>query len=165
MEDKTQILYQKLFDNGLYTKTYDDFKVKWASSPEKIGELHGVLTKEGHYTKSIEEFNEQYFPVKKKDISLLESIQKGEPLFQELGVKSDEPITPKLPYQEKEKPKTTQEDTLAEKATVSSVLKSQQRLPEYLKVEQDKIEQESIKAIQDELSKLKENYDSHTKPI
>ena len=103
------------------------------------------------------DFNTFEGQVKKKDISLdpLLSAAKGETILQELGQPSKEPITPKLPYQEKEQPKTTQEETLAEDFTVSSVLKAQQKLPEYLKGEQDKIEQESIQSIMDELSKLR----------
>ena len=106
------------------------------------------------------DFNTFEGQVKKKDISLdpLLSAAKGETILQELGQPSKEPITPKLPYQEKEQPKTTQEETLAEDFTVSSVLKAQQKLPEYLKGEQDKIEQESIQSIMDELSKLEDTY-------
>jgi hypothetical protein len=94
MEDKTQILYQKLYDNGLYTKTYDDFKNQWAVNPEKIQELHSVLSKEGHYTKTLDEFNLQYFPVKKK----VSSEDGGLPSF-DIPSKIGEEVS-KIPFEE-----------------------------------------------------------------
>ena len=66
MEDKSQILYQKLFDKGLYTKTYDDFVTQF-SDDEKRTKLHSVLQEKGLYTKAYEDFNTQFFPEKKKN--------------------------------------------------------------------------------------------------
>ena len=67
MEDKLQKLYQTLNDQGLYTKTYDDFVTQF-SDDTKRQSLHSVLTEKGLYTKSFEDFDSQFFAgVKKKD--------------------------------------------------------------------------------------------------
>ena len=60
-------LYTTLVNKGLYTKSKDDFILKY-SSDEEIDKLYGVLTRDGLYTKTKEEFLSKY-PLKKKDIS------------------------------------------------------------------------------------------------
>jgi len=69
MEDKTKLLYDKLSEQGLYTKSFDEFTTQF-SDPSKRELLHSALGKQGLYTKTFDEFNAQFFPVeKKKDTS------------------------------------------------------------------------------------------------
>jgi len=67
MEDKLQKLYQTLNDQGLYTKTYDDFVTQFSDDTRRQN-LHSILTEKGLYTKSYEDFDGQFFSsLKKKD--------------------------------------------------------------------------------------------------
>ena len=160
MEDNTQLLYKTLTDKGLYTKTYDEFVSKYSNS-ESRRLMFDVVSKEGLYTKTYEEFTGKYFPEVKKKVSTespLESATKGETVLQELGLPSKESITPKLPFQEPKKEKVKQEETFASEPTVTSVLKSRQKIPEYLQGEQERVMEESTQAIKDELTKLRDNY-------
>ena len=60
-------LYDKLFANGEYTKSFEEFKKKF-SNPENSQKLFDGLSEAGTYTKSIDEFNSQFgFGAKTKD--------------------------------------------------------------------------------------------------
>ena len=64
-------LYSALNQQGLYTKSLDDFKNQF-STPEAINQLHFALKQEGLYTKSLSDFNNQFFSdqLKKKEEGL-----------------------------------------------------------------------------------------------
>ena len=73
-EDRTKILYNALNSKGLYTKSYDDFKVQF-SEPDAMERLYGALSDKKLYTKDISDFKEQFFPdIKKKDETGLEKL-------------------------------------------------------------------------------------------
>lgn len=59
-------LYQKLSDNGLYTKTYEDFVGQYGN-PTGQKELYNKLSSNGLYTKSEQDFVGQYWAPEKKN--------------------------------------------------------------------------------------------------
>lgn len=65
--DPKQKLYDTVKGQGLYTKSFDEFKAKY-STPEAIDNLYNVVSKTQLYTKSKDEFLGKYFaePVEKK---------------------------------------------------------------------------------------------------
>jgi hypothetical protein len=73
MADNTnrQKLYSNLVNDGLYTKSYEEFSSQY-SNPEAQARLHKVLLEDGLYTKSAKDFSAQYFsdasPIEKKKI-------------------------------------------------------------------------------------------------
>lgn len=69
MEAPKKRLYKRLADDGLYTKTFEEFEKQY-SDPAKQQKLYEKLSGDGLYTKSKEEFLNGYFPVKKKDASV-----------------------------------------------------------------------------------------------
>ena len=58
----SELLYNALFNEGSYTKSYDDFKSDFAT-PENQLSLYEALKKEGAYTNSKGDFLNDYFPV------------------------------------------------------------------------------------------------------
>jgi len=59
-------LYNKLFEAGEYTKSFDEFVQQYGDA-EKSEKLFKGLSQTGDYTKSFEEFKSQYgFAEKKK---------------------------------------------------------------------------------------------------
>ena len=60
-------LYNGLYKDGKYTKSFDDFKSKFSNIEERK-KLHKGLVEDGDYTKGISDFDNQYFPtdIKKK---------------------------------------------------------------------------------------------------
>jgi hypothetical protein len=60
-------LYNTVKEQGLYTKSLDEFKAKY-SNPESISNLYNVVNKTQLYTKTKDDFVKQYFtaPVEKK---------------------------------------------------------------------------------------------------
>lgn len=107
MDDKTQKLYQTLYDKGLYTKTFDDFTTQFSDEVKKE-KLFNSLNQKGLYTKTYEEFNSQFFPVKKKDFSLQDSLSpaSGKEELPFLDA-SGKPLTPQQPLPSAEKPRDT----------------------------------------------------------
>jgi hypothetical protein len=53
-------LWSKLQDQGLYTKSYDEFKTQFAGH-EKVVALFSAMKNDGHYTKTVGEFANQFF--------------------------------------------------------------------------------------------------------
>lgn len=152
-KDKISELYQ-FIPQGAF-KDEDEFR-GYVTDENKLKEFYSFIP-QGSFTDE-DEYVGYFGEDLKKKVSPIESAAKGETVFQELGLPSEEPITPKLPYQSPPKVKTSQEETLATELTVTSVLKAQQKLPEYLQGEQEKLIEESTQAIKDELLKLKDNY-------
>jgi hypothetical protein len=68
MNDELKKLYDVLSSKGYYTKSFDEFVVKY-QEPEYRDKLFGVVTRDGLYTKSREEFDVKYpaQEVKKKE--------------------------------------------------------------------------------------------------
>ena len=63
-------LYNKLFEAGEYTKSFDEFVQQYGDA-EKSEKLFKGLSQTGDYTKSFEEFKSQYgFAEKKTQIPL-----------------------------------------------------------------------------------------------
>lgn len=65
MADGNRKLYEQLNRDGLYTKSYDEFR-KQFSTPEKLYTLYTAMKSDGFYTKPMEEFKVQYFPPPEK---------------------------------------------------------------------------------------------------
>ena len=61
-----QNLYQGLNEQGLYTKSYEEFAVQF-STPESQKNLYDAVVSQGFYTKSADDFYAQFFDVKKKE--------------------------------------------------------------------------------------------------
>ena len=60
-------LYNQLYNDGKYTKTFEDFKIQFGN-PEKAKKLYTALNEVGDYTKSFDEFKTQFsIPVKTQD--------------------------------------------------------------------------------------------------
>jgi hypothetical protein len=57
--DEIQKLYNLLVDNGYYTKSFDEFKVKF-KDPSYQDKVYGVLTRDGLYKKDTSEFKKKY---------------------------------------------------------------------------------------------------------
>lgn len=53
-------LYTKLREQGLYTRPYGDFRKQFAGK-ERVAVLFSAMNKDGHYTKTADEFNNQFF--------------------------------------------------------------------------------------------------------
>lgn len=65
--DKSKVLYDKLYSDKLYTKSFDEFKNQFGT-PEGQSKLFDKLSQEQLYTKSREEFTNQFFtPIQKKN--------------------------------------------------------------------------------------------------
>ena len=63
-------LYSVVKDNGLYTKSYDEFVGKY-SDEKNMSKLYQVVYDQGLYTKSFDDFKGKYFTqVKKKRIGI-----------------------------------------------------------------------------------------------
>lgn len=58
----TYKLFSDLSKDGLYTKSFDEFKAKY-STPEAQAKLHSGLVSDGLYTKSLNDFKSQYFTI------------------------------------------------------------------------------------------------------
>lgn len=65
MADGNRKLYEQLNKDGLYTKSYDEFR-KQFSTPEKLYTLYTAMKSDGFYTKPIDEFKVKYFPPPEK---------------------------------------------------------------------------------------------------
>ena len=62
----SELLYDALFQEGSYTKSYDDFQSDF-STPENQLLLYETLNKEGAYTKSGGDFMNTFFPIPDDD--------------------------------------------------------------------------------------------------
>ena len=69
-------LYEGLNEQGLYTKSYEEFSMQF-STPESQKALFDAVSGQGLYTKSPDEFYSQFFNVKKKDKADLPPVQFG----------------------------------------------------------------------------------------
>lgn len=58
--DPLEKLYKVVKQQGLYTKSFDEFKTKYSDRANRE-RLYNVIREQGLYTKSQEEFNRQYF--------------------------------------------------------------------------------------------------------
>ena len=79
MEDRSEALYNSLFQSGDYTKSFEEFQAQF-STEEKVGLLYSSLSKSGKYTKTSQEFSEQFFPnlgLKKKDEPMESTLESG----------------------------------------------------------------------------------------
>jgi hypothetical protein len=101
MEDRSEALYNSLFQSGDYTKSFEEFQAQF-STEEKVGLLYSSLSKSGKYTKTSLEFSEQFFPnlgLKKKD-EPMESTSESGSLDSFEGTPEDSflntPVTPPL---------------------------------------------------------------------
>jgi hypothetical protein len=76
-------LYDVLFQDKLYTKTYGEFIIQFAGDKARE-ELYTTLSSDKLYTKSLDEFNEQFFSVKKKEETTSEVSPKPSETFGEV---------------------------------------------------------------------------------
>lgn len=77
-------LYSVVKDNGLYTKSYDEFVSKY-SNEQNMSKLYQVVYDQGLYTKSFDEFKGKYFTQVKKKESVSPSQQKQQPISSATG--------------------------------------------------------------------------------
>ena len=66
MNENLKLLYDTLKEQGLYTKSFEEFVAKYEDSPGGQQKIFDEVSSRGLYTKTREEFREKYFPVKKK---------------------------------------------------------------------------------------------------
>jgi hypothetical protein len=94
-------LYQKLSDNGLYTKTYEDFVGQYGN-PNGQKELYNKLSSNGLYTKSEQEFVGQYWaPEKKNSMESVGQVQKPTILSESTKTSSVSPSVSTAPTKDK----------------------------------------------------------------
>ena len=77
-------LYSVVKDNGLYTKSYDEFVGKY-SNEQNMSKLYQVVYDQGLYTKSFDDFKGKYFTQVKKKESVSPSQQKQQPISSATG--------------------------------------------------------------------------------
>jgi hypothetical protein len=58
--DEIEELYNVVYEKGLYTKSFDEFKTKYSDTASR-DKLFSVVSERGYYTKSKEEFSAKYF--------------------------------------------------------------------------------------------------------
>lgn len=80
-------LYSVVKDNGLYTKSYDEFVGKY-SNEQNMSKLYQVVSDQGLYTKSFDDFKGKYFSDLKKKESVSPSQQKQQPTSSATGATS-----------------------------------------------------------------------------
>ena len=97
--DELQKLYDVLIRDGYYTKSFDDFKVKF-QDPEYQDKVYGVVERDGLFTKGKDEFIKKYISSPVDDQSMI-----AEP------VKKKEESSVPLWLQKQEQPKPKQEQT------------------------------------------------------
>jgi hypothetical protein len=69
MPEGIKELYDKLHSSDLYTKTFEDFKVKYGSE-QGMNNLYSTISKEQYFTGSVDDFKNKYYGhLKKKDNS------------------------------------------------------------------------------------------------
>jgi hypothetical protein len=86
-------LYKKLSDNGLYTKTYEDFVGQYGNAKGQK-ELYTKLSSNGLYTKSEQEFVGQYWAPEKKNS--MESVSTPTPPVTPSVSTETTPVTPSV---------------------------------------------------------------------
>jgi len=60
-EERQKILWEKLLDQSLYTRSLEQFKVQYSDSISRQ-KMHEIMLEEGHTDKSLEDFFSSYFP-------------------------------------------------------------------------------------------------------
>jgi len=104
------------------------------------------------------------FQLKKKDLAFpyLESLAKNQApatkALEDFWKEQEKPTEVQPPLQLGKKPIVKREEILAEKPDITSVLKAQQKLPDYFRQEQEKLITDIEENITGELAKLTENY-------
>ena len=84
-------LYNQLYNDGKYTKTFEDFNVQFGS-PEKSEKLYQALNQSGDYTRSFDEFKTQFsIPAKIQDSASADPT--AESSQEDTGSKSEEPLS------------------------------------------------------------------------
>ena len=69
MNEELEKLYKVLFDEGLYSKSYDEFLTQWKDDAYK-SKVFGVVTNEGLYSKDETSFYQKYSLKKKEQAGL-----------------------------------------------------------------------------------------------
>lgn len=117
--DELQKLYDVLIRDGYYTKSFDDFKVKF-QDPEYQDKVYGVVERDGLFTKGKDEFIKKYISSPVDDQSMIaEPVKKKE--------ESSVPLW--LQKQEQEQPKQEQTPPFLE-SKPSGISLGSQRVPE-----------------------------------
>jgi hypothetical protein len=162
-EDNLQILYNNLVKEGYQLPDYNTFKGDMSDSV-KSKKLHGNLVSEGYSLPDYDTFVGDMGLKKKSPSSIyLESLVQKTPAskaLKDLWVEQDKPTEVQPPLKSPSKKPVKEEEIFAEKQDVSSILKAQQKLPDYLKGEQYRIVSEAEQSIVSEIGKLKDTYQS-----
>lgn len=88
-----QNLYKGLNEQGLYTKSYEEFAVQF-STPESQKNLYDAVVSQGLYTKSADDFYAQFFDVKKKEKAELPPQPVSAPVSEEVSTVSTSDTVP-----------------------------------------------------------------------
>ncbi|HEV3223864.1 MAG TPA: hypothetical protein VGZ90_13340 [Puia sp.] len=118
--DPVEKLYNAVHDNGLYTKSLEEFKDKY-STPEAQQKLYSVVKEHGLYTKSADEFTGKYFGTAPQKADAAASA----PYRPDLGIRNPSESTqgPKISLQKP--PNTTNADQFPiEKQKAADTLKA-----------------------------------------
>ena len=81
-------LYTKLKEQGLYSKSYNQFRQQFAGH-ERIATLFSAMKTDGHYTKTADDFAKQFF-----DPSFLQQAEKTQPDYRTIDIKDERNIDP-----------------------------------------------------------------------
>ena len=92
--ENLQKLYNVLTQQGLYTKSYEEFEQQYQDEAYR-DKVYNVAVQEGLYTKSQDEFNQQY--------SLGDTVVSSEEIVEDVEVK-DEKKNPDLPFTQQAPP-------------------------------------------------------------
>ena len=152
MEEKLKSLYDNIKGN-YELPDYDTFKADM-SDPLKSQKLHSTLTEDNYDVPDYDTFTND-LGLKKK-ASPLDLASTGQTVLQELGQPSNEPITPKLPFQQEKvkKEKPTYETTLPQDLTLNSIGSADKSRADFINNEAEKIEKDGIDRIKEEFKQL-----------
>ena len=92
--ENLQKLYNVLTQQGLYTKSYEEFEQQYQDEAYR-DKVYNVAVQQGLYTKSQDEFNQQY--------SLGDTVVSSEEIVEDVEVK-DEKKNPDLPFTQQAPP-------------------------------------------------------------
>lgn len=104
MAGGSEKLWRQLKEDGLYTKSYEEFKSQF-SSPQKLHTLYTLMKSDGFYTKDMAEFKQQYWdlePMPRERIAIKDTREKdlvtGEELpdTKRLSVEADSELVRKI---------------------------------------------------------------------
>jgi len=170
MNDKLEKIYQYLSTQNIknFPTTYPDFETLMQDD-DKAGKIHSFLLSKK--VKNVDtDFNafSDYIGRKKKEPTsvYLETLAEGAPVTKALkDFWSSQDKSPKVqpPLRLGVTIPTKKEEIYASEPDITSVLRANQKLPDYLSQEKDRIVSETDKGLRDELKALQDTYEQKIK--